>query len=156
MMVSKTETENLDEIKEERDRLFLFVLRLIHADSTTRNRILNSMKPEKVKRPVGRPKKHTPELLDKWLNDFEAIKADAREIIAAAKKSVAAGNATDKEKAISKVGRITDGRVLVMIEIIRLDLNRKGLYNLNSEEFKRYRKTKKTLLSATRKSRKLT
>ncbi|MGB8076963.1 MAG: hypothetical protein WCF09_03700 [Gallionella sp.] len=40
-----TETESPEELRRKYDDLFLFVLRLIHADRVERNRILDSMRP---------------------------------------------------------------------------------------------------------------
>lgn len=128
-----SETESLDEIMQDRDRWFLFVLRLIHSDSATRNRILNRLKPI-TKRPVGRPKSHTSESLNEYLGAFETIKAAASKM---------AGR------------KLTDSEVLALPQIIDLQSRGRRLTHINSDELRRERKTKRNILAQARKSRKL-
>lgn len=122
----------LEEVTQERDAYFLLILRLIHADTKERNRILDAMKPNS-KRPRGRPKANP-----KSKEDFvEMVELFQREL----------SESTGKPVSIEKV--------LMTWELWLIQKNNHRISRLNSSASLARRKTHRNLVSQVRQSRKM-
>ena len=129
-----SEIESIDKIKQEREYLIHFVLQLIYADKSTRNQLLNNLKPEAAKRTAGRPRKRSTESDAEYLKAVDFIKAEASKIA---------------ER------KLSDDSVLILPQIYILQETNKRLGHINDQDYKAKRKTQKNILSEARKSQKL-